>query len=394
MNMAELHSVAARAEAGERVFRNARIILPDGEMLGGLTVSKGRIADIFRGDGVSGTGIDLDGDYLIPGLVDLHTDNLEKHFTPRPGVSWPGVAAVLGHDAQVVAGGITTVFDALSLGSSANREERKKLFPHMVNALEEAVSAGLTRADHKLHIRCEVTDPDIQNLFEAFATHPLTAFASVMDHAPGQRQYPDLDEYRARILKQGRMSRDEIDAHINLRVTQSQTFGGANRAALARRAHELGLPLASHDDANQDHVAESVSLGMRVAEFPTTMEAAKAARAAGMFILGGAPNVVRGGSHTGNVSTQTLFDEGLLDILSSDYVPASLLMAVFRLTHNRPSIALHHAFDLVSGAPARAAGLDDRGAIASGLRADLVQVRLAGDIPLVRRVWRAGSRIL
>lgn len=394
MTMVEDENRPAAERTRERVLRNARMILHDGELHGGLAIRDGRILDIFSASESTGQGVDLEGDFLIPGLIDLHTDNLEKHFTPRPGVSWPGVAAVLSHDAQVVAGGITTVFDALSLGSSANREERKKLFPHMVDALEVAVRNGLARADHKLHIRCEVTDPDIQALFENFASRELTAFVSVMDHAPGQRQYPDLEEYRARILKQGRMSRDEIDAHINLRVSQSQTFGGANRAGLARRAHELGLPVASHDDASQEHVAESVSLGMGVAEFPTTMEAAKAARAAGMFILGGAPNVVRGGSHTGNVSTQALFDEGLLDILSSDYVPASMLMAAFRLARSRAGVVLHHAIDLVTGAPARAAGLDDRGAIASGLRADLVQVRLAGELPLVRRVWREGRRIL
>jgi alpha-D-ribose 1-methylphosphonate 5-triphosphate diphosphatase len=378
----------------ERVFCNARIILPDSEIHGGLVIREGKIADIFNGNIRGACSVDLEGDFLIPGLIDLHTDNLEKHFTPRPGVNWPGIAAVLGHDAQVIAAGITTVFDALALGSSANREERKKHFPHMIAALDEAIASGLPRADHKLHIRCEVTDPEISSLFESYATHPLTAFISLMDHAPGQRQYPDLDAYRARMLKHGRMSRDEIDAHIDLRASQSHSFGGANRAALAQRAHGLALPVASHDDANEAHVAEAVSLGVKICEFPTTQEAAGAARAAGMTILGGAPNVVRGGSHTGNVSTQALFAAGLLDMLSSDYVPASLLMAAFALAKGPDGVALHRAIDLVSAAPARAAGLADRGAIATGLRADLVQVRAQGDTPLVHRVWCSGRRVM
>jgi alpha-D-ribose 1-methylphosphonate 5-triphosphate diphosphatase len=394
MTLAEADREQVTHAKDERVFCNARIVLPDGEIHGGLVIREGNIADIFSGSIHGARSVDLEGDYLIPGLIDLHTDNLEKHFTPRPGVNWPGVAAVLGHDAQVIAAGITTVFDALALGSSANREERKKLFPHMIAALEAATESGLPRADHKLHIRCEVTDPDISSLFENYAAHPLTAFISLMDHAPGQRQYPDLDAYRARMLKHGRMSRTEIDAHIALRVSQSQSFGGANRAALAHRAHGLALPVASHDDANEAHVAEAVSLGVTICEFPTTHEAARAARTAGMAILGGAPNVVRGGSHTGNVSTQALFEAGLLDMLSSDYVPASLLMAAFALANPMDCVALHRAIDLVSGAPARAAGLTDRGAIATGLRADLVQVRAQGDTPLVRRVWRAGRRVL
>jgi alpha-D-ribose 1-methylphosphonate 5-triphosphate diphosphatase len=392
------HSLLAASETGrparELVLTNARIILPDGEVFGSICIRGGRISGISETPARAGSALDLDGDYLVPGLVDLHTDNLEKHFTPRPGVSWPGGPAVVGHDAQVAAAGITTVFDALALGSSSNREARKQIFPDMVEALLAASASNILRADHRLHIRCEVTDPDIVSLFERHAAVPLTNFVSVMDHSPGQRQYADLDAYRARVLRHNIMTVNDLDRHIETRVEQSRTFGAGSRSALARIARARGLPIASHDDATVEQIEEAVALGIGIAEFPTTETAARAARDRGLVILGGAPNMVRGGSHTGNVSTLDLIGAGLLDVLSSDYVPASMMLAAFKLSRIDERFSLSRAFDMVARVPAQIAGLDDRGEIAVGKRADVVQVRLIGGSPVVRTVWKMGRRVV
>lgn len=387
------HRLPRGAERQELVLTNARLILTDQEQTGTICLRDGVIADISSGRSAAPSAHDLDGDYLAPGLIDLHTDNLEKHFTPRPSARWPGPSAVLAHDSQIAAAGITTVFDALTLGGSANREARRKLFPEMVEALTAAADAGILRSDHRLHIRCEVTEPDIVSLLANYLDNPLVGLISVMDHSPGQRQYADLTAYRDRILRHGTMNEEMVDRHIETRKAQSATFGEASRRQLSEMGHRHGLPIASHDDSTPEQVAESVTLGMTICEFPTTREAAQSARAEGLSILCGAPNLVRGGSHTGNVSVIELVRAGLIDILASDYVPVSMMAAAFALNAADGDITLPAAFALVAANPARVAGLSDRGAIEPGRRADLVQVRLVNGTPVTRTVWNAGTRV-
>jgi alpha-D-ribose 1-methylphosphonate 5-triphosphate diphosphatase len=153
------------------------------------------------------------------------------------------------------------------------------------------------------------------------------------------------------------------------------------------------VPLASHDDTTSEHVVAAVRDGVSVAEFPTTIEAAEGLHQAGVQILMGAPNVVRGGSHAGNIAAVDLAKRGLLDILSSDYVPSSLLMAAIQLPHHAPGIDLAAAIRTVTCNPARAVGLTDRGTIEVGQRADLIRVHVAQNVPVVRSTWREGRRV-
>jgi alpha-D-ribose 1-methylphosphonate 5-triphosphate diphosphatase len=165
-----------------------------------------------------------------------------------------------------------------------------------------------------------------------------------------------------------------------------------HRQTIVERSRKAGVPIASHDDTTAEHVAEAVEEGISISEFPTSREAAELARRNGMAVIMGAPNLVRGGSHSGNVSTEELSREGLVDALSSDYVPASLLHAVFIL-HRRRGLELPAAMNLVSRNPAHMVGLHDRGEIAVGKRADLIRVSLSDDVPVVRGVWRQGQRV-
>ena len=181
-----------------------------------------------------------------------------------------------------------------------------------------------------------------------------------------------------------------FEAHLARLADVSARYGAAHAAAAVAAAARLGAALASHDDTTAGHVAASAASGVRIAEFPTTLEAARACRATEIAVVMGAPNLLRGGSHSGNVATSELAAADLLDILSSDYVPASLLQAAVRIGQARGDMAAGLA--LVTLAPARAAGLTDRGRIAPGALADLVRVRLVGELPVTRGVWVGGVR--
>lgn len=376
----------------EIVLANAEIVTPDAVVRGRVVVVRGRIVAVEEGTG--GGHADLNGDLLVPGLVDLHTDNLEKHIQPRSGVHWDPVAAALSHDLQVAGSGITTVFDSLTVGAAEVWDSRDELLAPMIDGLLRTTHHTMLRAEHFVHLRCEITHPDIARLVEGFIDGELVRFLSMMDHAPGDRQIPDVDVYRRLIAPRLRNDDRAMSVHIDEIIRASQTIGPENRRAIAALARDHGLPLASHDDASAVHIEEAAALGVRVTEFPTTIEAARAARAYDMKVLMGAPNLLRGGSHSGNVAAATLAEEGLVDIFASDYVPASMLHAAFALARPPFDLSLPEALATVTARPAEAAGLTDRGVIVPGKRADLVHIRMVEGWPVVRAVWREGSRVV
>ena len=356
---------------------------------GNLQFVDGAIADIAAGS--ARTGENLEGDYLIPGLVELHTDHLENHYRPRPGVFWDPLAALHAHDVQIAGSGITTVFDAVRIGSDADVTDMAPHIAALTGAIAQGRRAGWLRAEHFVHLRCELPSHDVIEHFDAYATHAETRLASVMDHTPGQRQFQSLDAYK-QFYQIGRTP-DELERFIKERLEDHARYSARHRAHIVRRSRELGLALASHDDATLAHVEEGIADGVAISEFPTTLEAAAAAHDGGLSILMGAPNVVRGKSHSGNVSATDLVRAGLLDILSSDYVPFAMLQAAFVLPHRVEGLSLPQALAMVTSNPAKAAGLSDRGEIAIGKRADLVRVSMEGSMPIVRGVWRQGKRV-
>lgn len=377
----------------EAIFTNARIVTRDREIQGTVVVRDGRIAELSAGDSAAPGAIDLEGDYLVPGLIELHTDNLEKHFAPRPGVKWPGRAAVIAHDAQIAAAGITTVFDALALGD-VHASSRVEGLAEMHKGISQACESGLLRAEHHLHLRCELSFGQVLDLFEHLMDGALVRLVSIMDHTPGQRQFVSVEKYRLYYQKKYGMADDEFERFLASRREAQAKYSVAHRRAILERAKARGFVLASHDDATLAHVTESADDGMTIAEFPTTLEAARASRERGLAVLLGAPNVVLGGSQSGNISALDLAAEGLLDIVSSDYVPMSLMQAPFVLAKAEVGLDLPAAIRLASYNPARVMGLDDRGEIAAGKRADVVRVRVVDDMPVVRSVWREGMRVV
>ena len=372
----------------ELILTNARIVLADEVILGSVKVTDGRIADVgapFAG------GIDLDGDYLMPGFVELHTDHMEGHYAPRPGVRWNPIASVQAHAAQVAASGITTVFDALRVGLNTDDGMSPDDFTKLGAASHSRMAAGRRRAEPCIPRRGEVAAPDCLDAWVPYEGDKLVKLASLMDHSPGQRQFASIEAYRNYYQKKKKMTDAEFEAFAERRTSDSARYALPHRDAISSRANELGIVLASHDDATVEQVADATSRGIKIAEFPTSLEAAQASRDGGMSILMGAPNVVRGASHSGNVSARQLAEAGLLDILSSDYVPFSLMQAVFSL---EDTITLPEAVAMVTRHPAGAAGFEDRGEITVGKRADLVQVTSLEGVPVVRTVWREGRRVL
>jgi alpha-D-ribose 1-methylphosphonate 5-triphosphate diphosphatase len=376
----------------QTVLTNAKLILEDEVVTGTIAFDETGIVSVDQGNSSLPGAIDVGGDYVAPGLVEMHTDNMEKHFMPRPKVFWPnGLAAALVHDAQMASAGVTTVYDAVCAGTPFSAKDyRKDIFHGLMKALTDGQSEKLFRIDHRIHMRCELTSPFLLDEVEPYRTHELVQLVSLMDHTPGQRQWSNIEHLKTYSLGIGK-SEAEFEADVRERQAESHKHVPSNWSAIVSMFSGRGIPIATHDDTTPDHVEAGVASGAVISEFPTTVVAAEAARQHGLATVAGAPNVVRGGSHSGGVSVSELAEKGLLDGLSSDYVPASLLQAVVKLNAQH-GIALPEAMGMVTWKVADILGLKDRGHLKQGLRADLVRFRVLGPTPVIGAVWSKGER--
>ncbi|WP_419757377.1 alpha-D-ribose 1-methylphosphonate 5-triphosphate diphosphatase [Acidisoma sp.] len=373
------------------VFTNARLVLPDEVLNGSLATTGSSIARIDgSGSNVAGS-LDLEGDLLIPGIIDLHTDNLERQVQPRINARWPSRSAMVAHDAQCAGAGVTTVLDSFCVGDLGFEEDRKRTFVEGVADLDALTDAGLLKSEHLIHLRCELPAPDMEALFDPYADHKRLALVSLMDHSPGVGQWGDISQFRA-ILRRDGLTEPEIDARVEHHREGRLRWRDRNKRVVLNRMQGRPVALASHDDRTAEEVAENAADGIRISEFPVSMEAALAARAHDMEVIAGAPNIVRGGSHSGNVAAADLLRAGAVDAFASDYVPASLLEAAIMATAIG-EITLPQAILLITDRPAKMASLMDRGRIEVGRSADLVRVRLHEGMPIVLGVWRRGERV-
>lgn len=376
----------------ETVLDNAKLVLANEVIDGHLVIEDGKITEIGSGRTQRSGAQDMQGDFMLPGLVELHTDNMEKYFSPRPGVDWPGMAAALAHDVQMSSAGITTVFDAVSVGYDFVGR-RKDMLNVIVASMTEAEQQGYHKAQHFLHLRCEVSSENTADEFASYLDNPYVKLASLMDHSPGQRQFADVDKYREYYQGKYAFSDRKMDDFIRQHIDDSAKNSKRNRDAIADQCHQRSIALASHDDAKAEHVTESMGYQVSIAEFPTTLEAAQLSHQNSLQVLMGAPNIIRGKSHSGNISASLLAEHGYLDIISSDYYPNSLLHAAFKLSELDNEYDLPAAVRCVSLNPAVSVGLTDRGEIAVGKRADMVRVKQTPQLPVMQQVWREGERI-
>jgi alpha-D-ribose 1-methylphosphonate 5-triphosphate diphosphatase len=377
----------------ETILANATLVLPTESFRGQLVLRDGRIAEIAAGTAVPPGAMDCDGDLVMPGLIELHTDNLERHIEPRPKVDWPHAAAIIAHDAELASVGITTVFDALRVGSVVSNA--KANYGEYARPLADEIlgmrAQGALRISHFLHLRAEVCSETLIDELGKFGPEDRIGIVSLMDHTPGERQVRDLRQLRKYVMGKHGISEAEFEAHVAAQKALSAQHGAVHEAAAVAAARRYGAVLASHDDTEASHVARSARHGAHFAEFPTTVEAAQACNDHGIKVMMGAPNLIRGGSHSGNVAAHDLAESGLLDIVSSDYVPSSLLSAALMLGDLWGNIP--RGISSVTAAPAKAVGLADRGEIGLEARADLVRVSRIGTAGAVRGVWVQGRRV-
>ncbi len=387
-------TVHVRARRESLSFANANLVLPDGVAARGTLVLAGAAIEAVEPEAAPDGAIDCGGDFLMPGIVDVHTDHFEKHVYPRSHVRWQALPAALAHDAQMIGGGITTVFDSLCVGIAGTESHRREILTPMIEALEAGAAGDMFKAEHFVHLRCETADEATIALLGEHIGRKMVRLASVMDHTPGVKQSRDLEGYIGRRIAATGWERPVVEAELAEILERLSGVVERVRHEVVGLLKKTGLTLMSHDDVTAAHIAEAKADGVSVAEFPTTLEAARAARAAGLAIVAGAPNYVRGGSQSDNIAASALLAEDLVDILASDYVPRAILDSVFLIAGN-PALphGLADAVRLATLNPARATGLADRGALAPGQRADILRVGLVDGQPFVRAAWRAGARV-
>jgi alpha-D-ribose 1-methylphosphonate 5-triphosphate diphosphatase len=355
-----------------------------------VLIADGHIVAINPASSSGAQEINLSGHTLMPGMIDLHCDALEKEAEPRPGVHFPFDFACAQADKRNAAAGITTIYHALSFANAELGVRNNATAAELARAVHAWQEHALV--DNRVHARYEITDSGAPEVLNELLSHDEIHLMSFMDHTPGQGQFKSIDAYRNFQTRTYKKDEAEFEALLAVKLAQGEG-ATARMEQLAQHARELGIPLASHDDDRPEKVDVVKELGVSVSEFPINLETAKAARAAGLSTLFGAPNVVRGKSQSGSMRALDAVREGVADCLCGDYSPAALLPAVLQL----PELAgtkLHQAVALVTSNPARAVALNDRGSIAAGKRADLLAVRYLGGLPQVSRVWSGGLPVM
>ncbi|WP_171241029.1 alpha-D-ribose 1-methylphosphonate 5-triphosphate diphosphatase [Ruegeria sp. HKCCA5491] len=375
----------------EMILANATLVLPNETLTGSVRIAGETIIEVASGAAIPVDAIDCEGDYVCPGLVELHTDNLERHIQPRPKVDWPHAAAILAHDAELASTGITTVFDAMRIGSIPSGQRYKKYARDLSRELWQLREQDALKISHFLHLRAEVCSETLVEELDEFDAGDRVGLVSLMDHTPGQRQFRDMTQLEAYMKGKHGMNDDDFLQHVAQLKALRERFGDRHEVETVKAARRFGAMLASHDDTTAAQVRTSAGHGITLAEFPTTVEAARACHDHGIKVMMGAPNVIRGGSHSGNVAAHELAELGHLDILSSDYVPAALLLSAAQLGEMWGDMA--RGLRTVTQTPAQVVGLNDRGELRVGARADVIRFRMREGAPALNGVWSRGRRV-
>ena len=351
-----------------------RIVLADRVIeRGALRIEDGLIAEISETP-VSHAGIEGQGLLLLPGMIDMHGDMIEREIEPRPGVRMPMEMGLRDLDLRLATAGITTAYASLSFAPGSTYGHMRSY--DFTSALIRAVVAARPHLliDHRVHARFEVTFPAALSVVKELVGEGSVDLVSLCDHTPGQGQYRDLDLQAASISKNKGISLEAAAGQLQQRIRERRETAGdltATLRAITQYCALHGVPVASHDDDTVEKVTLMDSLGANISEFPVTLEAAEEAHRRSMVNAMGAPNALRGQSYSGNLSARDAHAAGLLDLLAADYHPSAMLPAVLVLAEADPD-GLEGAARLTSLNPARALGLEDRGQIRVGLRADLL----------------------
>lgn len=369
---------------------HARIVLTNSIVKdGSLLIEDGHISAI-NPESVSNAEVtDLDGSTLMPGMIDLHCDALEKEVEPRPNVHFPLNFACAQADKRNAAAGITTVYHALSFAHEELGVRNNEMAAQIARAVHEWQPHALV--DNRVHCRYEITDESSLPILKQLLSEDAMHLVSMMDHTPGQGQFQDIAAYREYLTRTYKKTADEVTVIIE-RKLEAATGAFARMEELALAAHASGISVASHDDDSAERIKTMSGIGADISEFPISLEAAQAAKAAGMSTIFGAPNILRGKSQSGSIKAIDAIHAGVADCLCADYSPASLIVSIFHIAKST-ELGLPAAIRLVTANPAKAARLDDRGEITTGKRADLIAVGMPGGLPQVTNVWSHGVNV-
>ena len=366
------------------VLRNARVLVPGGLTDGTLVIEEGRIAGV-NDDGAAGEGLDLRGATVLPGFIDLHNDGLEVEINPRPGVGLPLEFALQNFDLRAASAGLAMVFHAITFADFVKKARTVEVAAERVRAIR-ALDNGRTVVEHKVLFRADLWQPDGLPLLLECAEEWDERLVTINDHTPGQGQYRDVDGYKKFVREWAGTTEEELDRSTSEKMAfaaDNPEVAASTLRILSEARDRLGLVLGSHDDDSPERCSMMHRAGATIAEFPVTVEAAGRARELGMTIVAGAPNVVRGGSHSGNVAALELLQHGLCDVLVADYHAPSLVLAVQRIVESG-LLTLEEGVNLVSRNPARAIGREDLGTIEPGRAATLTILRMEPGRP-----WQA-----
>lgn len=370
-----------------QILTNARVVLEDRELDGTVVIEDGRISEVSAGHAPE--GIDLNGAFLTPGVIDMHTDYLEKEITPRPGAEIPLPTALHLMDLRALSCGLTFVFSAMRIVADPASDDRPGLQAGkslQTARLFEELAPGL-RARHRIHARFDTRFEPVEEVVEGLLTLRTIGNVVYNDSMPGQRQHRDMDALVATLAARRGLSPDEARVLMEARIEKARATDNRRTvtAALGGR-----FPIGSHDDTTVEHVVESFEAGATLCEMPCSIEAARKAKSLDMMVCMGAPNYYRGGSHCGNLSARDAMDEGLVNILCSDYHFMSLLSSAAQMMRSGmpPSAAMR----FMTLNPARYLGLEaEFGSIAVGKRADLVAFHVRDEFADVTHTWVDGT---
>ncbi len=370
---------------------NLRAVLPKGVLENAyIDIENGLIQEL--GQHKAG-GIDAQNYLLLPGLIDLHGDMIERDVEPRPKAYFPTDLALFELDKRLAALGITTAFAAISFAEANKKqylrsEERARDTIQLINNLKAELLV-----DTRIHARFELTNLSAPRILHELLETEQLDMISLNDHTPGQGQYRDIEKHIQHVAAWRGVSEESFRKEVLERLERLNQNPPSWEViqALCAEAKSKAIVLASHDDDTAAKVDIVANLGASISEFPVTLEAAATAKGKGLFTVMGAPNAFRGQSNTGNLSALEAIEEGVLDILASDYYPAALLHIVFKL--KQKGLALHEAVKLVSSNPAKAARLHDRGSLELGKRADLILIDDSQNLPRVRATLSNGKLI-
>lgn len=376
---------------------NGNLILPDKVQHGGhLVIEDDEITGIYR-DGLrpefqeNDEIIDASGLYVMPGMIDIHSDAIEKEIQPRPGALFPVEMCFRELERKLAVAGITSMYHSFSLTGGVDMRSNDKVV-EMVRFIQK-YRRKRVMIRHMIHLRYEVVNIEGIDIVEDLLERNVIDLLSYMDHTPGQGQYTELSKYKNYVSQTYNKGESDINDIVNDRLERQKKVDWPRLKKIAIRAMEKNITLASHDDDSKDKINQNVEQGMTICEFPVNMSTAYYAREKNMDVSVGAPNIVRGKSHTNNLKAIDAIREGAANMICSDYLPSSMLTAVFKIYDM--GMNLSQAVAMVTSTPAKAVGIDDRlGSIEKGKQADLLLIEMFEDSPVVRSTIVAGQEII